>query len=84
MIMIMQVEPTVCADCEGEGLLLCIEVMDCPICHGKGVSEQPCLGCGDSGQMTFQCDEVCESCQGTGLTPESYIYPSNLQHPFRR
>jgi DnaJ-class molecular chaperone len=82
--MIMQIEPTVCVDCEGEGLLLCIETFDCPICHGKGVSEQPCLGCGGSGQMTFQCEELCPSCRGTGRTPEMYIAPSHPQRSFRR
>jgi DnaJ-class molecular chaperone len=84
MIMIMQVEPTVCADCEGDGLLLCIETIDYPICHGKGVPEQPCLGCGGAGRMTFQCEEVCESCQGIGRIPETYIAPPHPMRSFRR
>jgi DnaJ-class molecular chaperone len=82
--MIMQVELTVCPDCEGEGLLLCIETIDCPICHDKDVSEQRCLGCGGAGQMTFQCEEVCESCRGTGRTTETHITPSHPVRSFRR
>ena len=71
--MSMQTEITACVDCEGAGVLTCLEVMSCPLCRGTGKHfNVTCLGCGGTGKADFEDEEICPSCDGTGHNPPGF------------
>jgi DnaJ-class molecular chaperone len=52
-----------CANCRGTGTVSFIESAPCPVCRGSGdYLEQTCLGCGGSGEVEWEDEEMCRRC----------------------
>jgi DnaJ-class molecular chaperone len=61
------VQTSVCAKCEGVGVIRCLEVVTCPVCHGSGTFlEATCLGCGGVGTVELDDEQLCPCCEGSG------------------